>query len=341
VVESHEVQDVMEPYRGPKKGSGFVHYVIAPQTDTEHNVIGLRGFFWDVTEMMEGGMEGVSSGDTQRSLLDDATIGEQAEHASRDFEALYTSLIEALPLAAFRKDLQGRYTFANKRWCDYKNVTLGEVIGKTDHDFHPAERAEKYRADDVRVAETREPLDDIEENTDAEGNPIHVHVLKSPILTSEGEVIGVQGMWWDVTSQVKAEEAAHAIESLYAALLESLPVAIFRKDREGKYTFANKRWCDPKGLMPEGVIGKTDYDFHPKERADKFRADDQKVMASHEPFEDTEENTDAAGNVIKIHVLKSPVLDLKGNVVGVQGMWWKVADDGHVEEPDPSDSDVA
>ncbi|MBI1372530.1 MAG: PAS domain-containing protein [Phycisphaera sp.] len=341
VIELGETHDMIEPYRSGDEASGFVHYVIAPQMDGEGHVTGVRGFFWDVTEMMEVRLTNGGTGDVQQALMDERTKREQAEASNRDFEALYSSLVETLPLAVFRKDTQGRYTFANKRWCRSKNVTLGEVIGKTDFEFHPKERADKYRQDDMRVVETREALDDIEENTDAAGNMIHVHVLKSPLYNAEGEVIGVQGMWWDVTSQVKAEEAAHAIESLYMALLESLPMAIFRKDADGRYTFANKRWCDAKGLTPQQVIGKTDYDFHPADRADKFRADDHRVMASHEPFEDTEENTDASGHTIRVHVLKSPVLDRKGNVTGVQGMWWKVDDTGHVEEPDPSDSDTA
>jgi len=326
VIETREVHDLVEPHHGSEEGGGKVHYVIAPEMDKSGRITGVRGFFWDVTDLMDSSFDADGVDDMQQALLDERTKREQAEQASRSYEALYSSLVESLPLAMFRKDQQGRYTFANKRWCDAKNTTLGEVIGKTDFDFHPKDRADKYRQDDMRVIETRETFEAIEENTDAKGNNIHTHVLKSPIYDADGEVIGVQGMWWDVTKQVEAEKAAHRIDTLYRSLLDSLPVAIFRKDLDGKYTFANKRWCDAKHMAEGEVIGKTDFDIHPDENAQAFRDGDLRVIETGEVFEATEPNSDADGNQFRTHVLKTPIYDESGKCVGVQGMWWKMAD---------------
>ena len=65
--------------------------------------------------------------------------------------------------------------------------------------------------------------------------------------------------------------------ALFESLVESLPQNIFRKDRAGRLTFANRRYCETlKSTLPE-VLGKTDFDLFPRELALKYVADDQRV----------------------------------------------------------------
>src|SRR5215469_1378412 len=83
----------------------------------------------------------------------DISERQRAEQALRDSEALYHSLVENLPMNVFRKDPQGRFTFANRLFCETLGVASERVIGKTDFDFYQAELAEKYRRDDQQVIE--------------------------------------------------------------------------------------------------------------------------------------------------------------------------------------------
>ena len=53
------------------------------------------------------------------------------------------------------KDLEGRFTFANQKFCAELGHTLEEIKGKTDLDFFPKELAEKYRRDDKDVLAKR------------------------------------------------------------------------------------------------------------------------------------------------------------------------------------------
>src|SRR5437764_15210016 len=88
----------------------------------------------------------------------------RAEQALRDSESLYHSLVESLPMNVFRKDLEGRFTFANSLVLTTIGHTLEEVIGKTDFDFFAPELAEKYRQDDLRVIATRKTFEDVEQH---------------------------------------------------------------------------------------------------------------------------------------------------------------------------------
>ena len=86
------------------------------------------------------------------------------EEALRNSEALYQSLVETLPVCIFRKDLDGRFTFGNRTFCERLKKPLSEIIGKTDPDFYPRELAHKYICDDRHVMETGDVLEVIEEH---------------------------------------------------------------------------------------------------------------------------------------------------------------------------------
>jgi PAS domain S-box-containing protein len=131
----------------------------------------------------------------------------QAEEALRDSAALYHSLVETLPLNVFRKDLEGRFTLVNQLFCRTVGRSSEQLLGKTDYDLFPAHLAEKYREDDRRVCERRETLDTIEEHHTPEGQDLFVHVKKTPVYDSRGQVVGTQCAFWDVTAQVRAQEA--------------------------------------------------------------------------------------------------------------------------------------
>jgi PAS domain-containing protein len=82
----------------------------------------------------------------------------KAEEALRESESLYHSLVESLPCFVLCKDLEGRFTFANQRFCEMWGRPLDQLVGKTDLDFLPKELVEKYRRDDKHVLETGEAL---------------------------------------------------------------------------------------------------------------------------------------------------------------------------------------
>ncbi len=129
----------------------------------------------------------------------------RAEEGLRNSEALYHSLVENLPQAIFRKDLSGRFTFANQRFCQALGKTDAEVIGKTDFDLFPVELAEKYQADDRRIASTSEAFETVEENKPLNGEKTYVQVVKTPLYDSQRKVVGVQGIFWDITDKLNLE----------------------------------------------------------------------------------------------------------------------------------------
>mgnify|MGYP000271245480 CR=1 FL=1 len=240
---------------------------------------------------------------------------EVAEHARtqahlRDSQALYSSLVDALPVYLLRKDLQGRFTFANKLFCDLLGRTWEEIAGKTDFDFYPRALAEKYQRDDRRVISTGQVFEDVEQN-EQDGETHYVEVLKSPVLDASGAIIGTQAIFWDVTARRRAELAFERERYLLNSLMDHVPDHIFFKDRQGRFLRVNTALARRFGLSdPAEAVGKSDFDFFTREHAQQAFDDEQRVMATGQPmigFEEKETWPD--GSITWVSTTKLPLLD--------------------------------
>jgi PAS domain S-box-containing protein len=136
-----------------------------------------------------------------------------ADNALRESENKYRTLLENLPQMIFLKDRNSVYLSCNDNYARDLNIKADEIAGKTDHDFYPTELAEKYRTDDSEIMESGETKD-IEETYLKEGKEYTVHTVKTPIKDNNGQVIGVLGIFWDITSQVEIGEILETSQML-------------------------------------------------------------------------------------------------------------------------------
>ncbi len=186
-----------------------------------------------------GFVDSVMRNITERKETDETLDRQRFEKELRDSQALYESLVESLPQNIFRKGRDGRVTFGNQRYCESLKRPLADLLGKTDFDLFPHELASKYVADDRHILDTGESLDTIEEHRLPDGRRLFVHVVKTPVYNAENEIIGVQGIFWDVTQEVLAHEAVARSEKRYRQLTEATMDGIVVIDTDGNITLFN------------------------------------------------------------------------------------------------------
>ena len=229
-------------------------------------------------------------------------------------EALYISLVESLPLSIFQKDRQFRILFGNQRFCEGLGLTLAEIRGKVDFDLFPAELAAKYRRDDIRVMETGTLLEDIEEMTGIDGKRRHIQVLKAPVRDSSGQIVGVQGMFWDITDRTLTENRLKDAHAFLDSIVENVPIMLFVKDAEElRFVRFNRASEQLVGLDRDHVLGKCDFDLFPYDVAESFTKKDRAVLTEGVMVEIPEEILESQNHGRRIlHTKKIPVLDPTG-----------------------------
>ena len=287
-----------------------------PLRDARGDIVGLVGINRDITEHKQE----TEALQRSRDELEQLVAARTAE-LSRERRLLRT-LIDHLPDAIYVKDLQGRKLLANA--ADLKNMRCpgeAKALGKSDFDFFPRELAEKFWADDQLVLQGQPVIDREEYLIDESGQKRWLLTSKLPFRDAGGDIIGLVGIGRLITRRKLAEEALDRERRLLRTLIDNLPDCIYAKDTAGRKTLANP--ADLKNLRCKteaDAIGKNDFDLFPPAQAEKFWADDQRVLHGEAVINREEFFFDETGEKRWLLTSKLPLPDQNGNIVGLIGI---------------------
>jgi PAS domain S-box-containing protein len=115
------------------------------------------------------------------------------------------------------------------------------------------------------------------------------------------------------------------------AIVEGTSDAVFAKDSDGRYVFVNSACASFLGKSVEEILGRRDRDLYPAETAERFTADDAKVLRAERTlvFEGV---APGVGGSQLYRVTKGVVRDAGGRVVGVFGISHDLTERRRAEE---------
>ena len=231
------------------------------------------------------------------------------------------SILENLPVSVIRKDTGGTITYVNRHFASWLDVAPEEIIGKTDAEISPRSLAEKYRAADRRVIDSGEALVTVDEVIE-KGERRFQEIRRTPVCNENGDIVGVQAIFWDVTEQEIAKRAVEQERSTLRTLMENLPDLIYVKDRQGNYVVVNEAVRTALGAESvEAAVGKSPADFLGLEQAAQELADDGAVFVSGEASINREERiVQADGTEVWLMTSKVPTRDPDGQITGLVGI---------------------
>lgn len=110
------------------------------------------------------------------------------------------------------------------------------------------------------------------------------------------------------------------IEERQAALFGNVPGIAWVKDREGRFLSASARFADACGVGHRDLIGKTDWEVWPRRVAERYAAQDRKVIESGKPDRADFPPSPKAARGPWPEIVKTPLFGRDGRVLGTLGI---------------------
>lgn len=120
-----------------------------------------------------------------------------------------------------------------------------------------------------------------------------------------------------IVEDLRRRETARA-NTVFRGIIDALPEPLNAKDIDGRFIAANPATADlMQAGRPGALIGRTDYDFYPREIAEAFRKDEERVLATGTPMVIEQPVARKDGFSGWLSTLKAPLRDASGDIIGL------------------------
>ncbi len=197
-----------------------------------------------------------------QAFVRDTSRRKQAEEQISLSNRLLHSIINTAPIRVFWKDTNLVYMGCNHAFArDAGADSPNDVVGRDDYQLGWKEQAELYRADDRRTIESGIPKLSYEEpQTTPDGSRIWLRTSKVPLRNEAQEIIGVLGIYEDITTRKDIELQLRFSEENYRTFSGLTSDYVHRCSRTGTAPF-RIQWMGGavssiSGYTPEEILAK-------------------------------------------------------------------------------------
>jgi PAS domain S-box-containing protein len=200
------------------------------------------------------------------AIIRDITERKRAEEAIHESEEKYRSLFDESIDAIYITSREGKFLDANQAALELFGYTREELINNINVRklyIHPGDR-DKFQQEIERKGSVRNyPIEFRKKN----GTGMNCLLTSTLRVSSDGDILGYQGIIRDVTERKLAEEALRESEKKYSTLVENSLTGIYI-DQDEKIVFANNRFAEIYRYPKVQLIGIETWRLvHPEDRS--------------------------------------------------------------------------
>ncbi|HEY6944278.1 MAG TPA: response regulator [Candidatus Acidoferrum sp.] len=240
-----------------------------------------------------------------------------------------------------RTDPEGFITFVNENFCAVSKYNPEEMLGKTHRTVTSGRHPKEFFAELWRTIKSGQCWKGEVQNKAKDGTFYWSDTTIVPFSDSHGKQLQYIAIRSDITKlkrieeelrfevaeRIGAQETLSAERQILRALIDNVPDYMYVKDTDCRFLLANVAVARQMGTAPEGLLGKTDFDFYPRDLATTFFEDEQRVICSGKAEINREESgLDPQGNSSHVLTTQVPLLDKSGKVIGLVGIGHDITD---------------
>ncbi len=276
-------------YPTSKKGKIFTNVVISPFYGQNNQLLGYIGQVQNITDQ----------------LLAEKAIKESEER----FKKLSGIAFEGIMIHD-----KGICVEINKAICKITGYNREELINQ--HVFSKLVKPEYLDLVSNKIKDNYDKPFEME-IINKKGKTIPIEVIAKEIIWN-GKKMRV-GAIRDITERKEAERALVKERQELKLIIDSSPIIIFYKDKNGKFIRVNKTFSEALNMPEENFIGKTVFDLYSSEIAEDMTSDDQEVLNKLKAKLNIIEQYESAHGIRWVQTDKIPIFDENNIPFGLIG----------------------
>ena len=200
-------------------------------------------------------------------------LRDQSEKRLEYERSLLKTLVQTIPDLIWLKDQEGVYLSCNPAFERFFGATEAEILGKTDYDFVSTDLSDFFRAKDREAMDAGKASKNQEWVTFADDrHSALLETIKTPMISTSGEVIGVLGIAHDITAIRLTEQALREREDQYWAILQTAIDGFLLVNVEGRILEVNDAYCRMSGYSSDELRKMRIFDLEATETSDATTA---------------------------------------------------------------------
>lgn len=256
-------------------------------------------------------------------LLWDITERKKQEKRLKESEKKYHGLFEYTTDGIFVLDARGDILDVNTRMCEMLDVTKSDILNKNLFSMNLL----TARSLPVVIQEFEQLLSEriaasyTTEIKNRQGKILDAEISSFFLVKRDNEVDNFVLIVRDITARNEAEQKRAQEHELLKTLMDNIPDSVYFKDDQNRFILVNKAKASHSNVAPGEMAGKTDFDFYPREQAQRIVDDENAIMRSGQAIINKLERLGRSDGLERwVSVTKIPRYNEEGDIIGTMGV---------------------